>query len=65
MWPVVICTEPFAGLAAINAKAKKVPDVDLVIVPHPLGSRSENDVQALAKQVAERVAALAATSVAS
>jgi hypothetical protein len=58
VWPIVICTEPFEALAGINARANKVPDVDIVLIPHPLGSRRPDEIQALARQIADRIRAL-------
>ena len=58
MWPIVICTEPFETLAGINARAKRIPAVDLVIVPHPLGSRTADEIAELARDVAQSVLAL-------
>jgi hypothetical protein len=58
VWPIVICTEPFEALARINAKAKNAPDVDLVIVDHPLGSRGQVEIDSMADEIAERVRAL-------
>jgi hypothetical protein len=61
VWPVVICTEPFEALARINAKAKNAPDLDLVIVAHPLGSRGQDELEAMADEIANRVRALVGT----
>jgi hypothetical protein len=59
VWPIVICTEPFEALAGINARANKVPEVDIVLIPHPLGSRRPDEIQALARRIADHVRALA------
>jgi hypothetical protein len=54
----VICTEPFETLAGINARARQIPDVDLMIVPHPLGSRAPDEITGLARDVAQSVLSL-------
>jgi hypothetical protein len=56
---VVVCTEPFEALARLNARARGAEDLDLVVLPHPLGVRPVDEVRELGRQVAERVAALA------
>ena len=56
----MICTEPFETLASINAKANNVPDVDIVLIPHPLGSRRPEEVQELAQRIADQVRKLGA-----
>jgi hypothetical protein len=54
----VICTEPFETLAGINARANAIPDVDIVLIPHPLGSRRPDEIQSLARKIADQVRAL-------
>jgi hypothetical protein len=58
VWPIVICTEPFEALAAINARANKIPDVDIVVIPHPLGSRRPDEIEELARGIADQVRTL-------
>lgn len=58
MWSVVICTEPFETLAKLNARARKVEDLDVIVLPHPLGVRPVGEVQQFGREVAERMAAL-------
>ena len=59
MWPVVVCTEPFRMLGESNAKALGVPGLDILLIPHPLGVRSVEEVEALGREVAHRIVALA------
>jgi hypothetical protein len=59
VWAVVVCTEPFEALARLNARARGAEDLDLVVLPHPLGVRPLDEVRQLGRQVAEHVAALA------
>ena len=59
----MICTEPFETLATINAKANNVPDVDIVLIPHPLGSRRPDEIQELARRIADQVRKLGAVDV--
>jgi hypothetical protein len=60
VWPIVVCTEPFRALAEMNAKAKGLPELDLIVIPHPLGVRPVDAVEQLGREVANRVASLAA-----
>jgi hypothetical protein len=60
VWAIVVCTEPFRGLAQLNARARKVPDLDIIVVDHPLGVRPVDQVQELGREVARQVAQLAA-----
>lgn len=55
----MICTEPFRALAELNARAKGVPDLDVLIIPHPLGVRPEAEVELLGREVARLVLDLA------
>jgi hypothetical protein len=59
VWAVVVCTEPFEALARLNARARGAEDLDLVVLPHPLGVRPLDEVRQLGRQVAAHVAALA------
>ena len=33
----VICSEPFLGLAKTQARVFGVPDLPIILIPHPLG----------------------------
>jgi hypothetical protein len=59
----VICSEPFVKLARAQARVFGVPDLALIVIPHPLGglniegvaSRAETanpQLQALIRQIA-------------
>ena len=41
----VICSEPFRGLGKNQARVFGVPDLPLVMIPHPLGGLSFEQVQ--------------------
>ena len=45
----VICTEPFERTAKSIARIKGIPDARFVVIPHPLGSRTPEEVKELAK----------------
>ena len=51
----VICTEPFASSAEAMARLGGIPDYPYVIVPHPLGSLSEEALRERAVQAAPDV----------
>ena len=44
----VICSEPFAKLAKTQAKVFGVPDLPLLVIPHPLGGLDPAGVTARA-----------------
>ncbi|MGE5527029.1 MAG: hypothetical protein ACM3SS_25175 [Rhodospirillaceae bacterium] len=41
----VICSTPFRNLGTAQAKVFGVPDLPLVMIPHPLGGIALSDVQ--------------------
>ena len=47
---VVICTEPFVTSADAMANLGGVPDYPYVVVPHPLGSRTMDQLRELAAE---------------
>ena len=46
---LVVVTEVFTNLARIAARAQGYPDMRLVALPHPLESRPEAEVRAIAR----------------
>jgi hypothetical protein len=44
----VICSEAFLRLARAQARVFGVPDLPLIIIPHPLGGITMNEVEARA-----------------
>ncbi len=42
---VVICSTPFLDLAKAQARVFGVPDMPLIVIPHPLGGISIDDVK--------------------
>jgi hypothetical protein len=55
---VVVCSEPFVGLARAQAKVFGVPDLPLLIIPHPLGGLRLEDVQKRAEAALPQFLAL-------
>lgn len=51
----VICTEAFARTGRAMAEVWGAPEYPLVIVPHPLSSRTADELHALAEALAPRV----------
>lgn len=41
----VLCTEPFLKLAQAQAKTFGVPDLPIIMIPHPLGGISVEQVE--------------------
>ena len=44
----VICSEPFMNLGKAQARVFGVPDLPLILIPHPLGGLAIDDVKARA-----------------
>ena len=51
----VICTEPFVTSADAMAALGGVPDYPYVVVPHPLGSRTMEQIREIAARAAPDV----------
>ena len=58
---VVICTEPFITSANAMAALGGVPDYPYVVVPHPLGSRTMEQLRDLAAKAAPDVLSILIT----
>jgi hypothetical protein len=54
----VICSTPFEKLGRAQARVLGVPDLPLVMIPHPLGGLEMDDVRARADQAMPGVIAL-------
>jgi hypothetical protein len=53
-----ICSEPFQQLGRTQAKVFGVPDLPLVIIPHPLGGLTLERVEGRAEHAVPQLAAL-------
>jgi hypothetical protein len=51
----VICTEPFLRLGQAQAKVFGVPDLPLVLIPHPLGGISLEQVHGRAEYALQQI----------
>ena len=51
----VICSDPFRALGRTQAKVLGVPDLPLIMIPHPLGGLSIEQVQGRAEVAAPQV----------
>lgn len=54
----VVCSEPFRGLGKNQARTFGVPDLPLVMIPHPLGGLSIEQVEGRALAAIPQVVAL-------
>ncbi len=54
----LICSDPFRSLAANQARVLGVPDLPLVMIPHPLGGLSLDGVRARAEVAIPQVVSL-------
>jgi len=51
----VICSGPFLKLGQAQARVFGVPDLPLIVIPHPLGGISLDDVRARAEVAIPKV----------
>jgi hypothetical protein len=54
---VAICTLPFERLVVSATHALRMPDLEVVFLPHPLADRSANQLDELVDEWLDRVAA--------
>ena len=54
----LICSEPFVKLGQTQARVLGIPDLPLVLIPHPLGGLSLDKVQERANVAIPQVADL-------
>ena len=57
---MVVVTEVFENLARTAARAQGYPDLRTLVLPHPMESRPEDDVRAIARASFRRLMALLA-----
>ena len=53
---MTVCTDVFATLAAAESRQLGLADLPVVVVPHPIGSLEPEQVTALGRAAAPRVA---------
>jgi hypothetical protein len=58
VFTAVICSEPFLKLARNQARIFGVPDLPLLLIPHPLGGLALADVKARADQAITQLVAV-------
>ena len=57
---MTVVSNAFIGLGKAQARALGHPGLPLAVIPHPFGSRSREEVRALAEQCVDEIARLAA-----
>ena len=57
---VTVVSNAFIGLGRAQARALGFPELSLAVIPHPFGSRSRDDVRALADKCVDEIVSLAA-----
>jgi predicted dienelactone hydrolase len=57
---MTVVSNAFIGLGKAQARALGQADLPLAVIPHPFGSRSRDEVRALAEQCVAEIARLAA-----
>jgi hypothetical protein len=56
---VTVVSNAFIGLGRAQARALGFAELSLAVIPHPFGSRSREEVRALAEQCVDDIAKLA------
>jgi len=54
----VICSAPFVTLAKAQARVFGAPDLPLVVIPHPLGGISQEEIQGRALHAVPQIVEL-------
>lgn len=54
----VICSEPFLGLAKTQARVFGFPDLQIILIPHPLGGLDLDGVKSRAEVAASQAVRL-------
>jgi hypothetical protein len=57
----VICTEPFRATARAIAEVRGQPDYPFIVIEHPIGNLTEEELRDRGAMAARRVAALFAS----
>ncbi|MEQ1776232.1 MAG: hypothetical protein ABL891_20835 [Burkholderiales bacterium] len=57
---MTVISNAFLGLGKAQARALGHPGLPLAVIPHPFGSRTRDEVSALAEQCVAEIAKLAA-----
>ena len=52
---MTICTDRFRSVAEVVCKSEGMPELPLVIVPHPIGGLKKEEVTAKADQIIEEI----------
>lgn len=52
---VAVVTEEFVGLAEACAKSLGYPDLKMVVVPHPLETKSQEEIRKIASEKLEEI----------
>lgn len=55
LYTAVICSEPFLKLGKTQARVFGVPDLPLLLIPHPLGGLSLGEVEGRAGHAVPKV----------
>lgn len=59
---MIVCSTAFVTLGRAQAKALGAPDLPIALVPHPFGSRSRDEIRALASECVEEVVRIVSAS---
>ena len=54
---VTLCTTPFAQLGRLTARGRRMPDLPIVVLPHPMAGRPADSVVELINAAADEIRA--------
>ncbi|AOB31262.1 hypothetical protein AKI39_11995 [Bordetella sp. H567] len=57
---VTVCSTTFTGLGRAQAKAMGCAQIPILVIPHPFGTRTRDEIRDIAAQCAEQLMALMA-----
>jgi hypothetical protein len=57
---VTVCSTVFTGLGRAQAKALGVPQMPILVIPHPFGTRSRDEIRDIAAKCGEQLMAMMA-----
>ncbi len=55
---MTICSTAFLGMGKLQSRALGMPQMPIVVIDHPFGSRSRDEVRAIAATCADEMARL-------
>jgi predicted dienelactone hydrolase len=57
---VMVCSTTFTGLGRAQSKAMGYAQLPILVIPHPFGTRTREEIRGIAEKCAEQLMALVA-----